>query len=194
MVITSSRRTDEREHIITHVGKGPIRIARSTQQEFCRICQFPRPRDGHLLNFSEHRCLSPNCSLNLVNHSPRGFEWGYAGSELAQFAYGLLLDYYDKEQFVRDNYIAFRNQLECDGPAAYWHFTGEEIDATMATITDDVAPSPTVANSRRRIPRTGGLSPGPTDTSSSELIEIITLCSERTPTSASRRWDSVTDG
>lgn len=47
---------------------------------------------------------------------------------------------------MREHYIAFRNrmvnQLECDGPAECWHLTGDDIDAALATITDDVVPVP----------------------------------------------------
>ena len=77
--------------------------------------------------------------------------------------YALLLDYYD-EQVAREHYIAFRNQvvsqLECDGAAACWHLTGEEIDAAMATITDDIValpdgggPSPTLPENWRTVSR-----------------------------------------
>lgn len=122
--------------------------------------------DGHgvVLNLSEHRRLSLEQSLDLVNHSPKGFEWGYAGSGPAQLACGLLLDYYDDEQCALEHYIAFRNQvisqLECDGAAACWHLTGEEIDAAMATITDNVVPlsdggrpSPTLPENWRTVSR-----------------------------------------
>jgi len=34
------------------------------------------------------------------------------------------------------------SQLECDGAAACWHLTGEEIDAAMAALTDDVVALP----------------------------------------------------
>ena len=99
-----------------------------------------------VLNLSEHRRLSPDWSLDVINHSPSGFEWGYAGSGPAQLACGLLLDYYDDAQIARKHYIAFRNrvisQFECDGPAACWHLTGEEIDAAMATIIDEAVPFP----------------------------------------------------
>ena len=99
-----------------------------------------------VLNLSEHRRLSPDRSLDVVNHSPSGFEWGYTGSGPAQLACGLLLDYYDDAQIARKHYIAFRNrvisQLECDGPAECWHLTGEEIDAAMVTITDKAVPFP----------------------------------------------------
>ncbi|WP_123539272.1 DUF6166 domain-containing protein [Halosimplex salinum] len=115
-----------------------------------------------VLNLSEHRRLSLERSLDLINHSPSGFEWGYSGSGPAQLACALLLDYYDDEQAAREHYIAFRNQvvsqLECDGTAACWHLTGEEIDAAMATLTDDgVAlpdggrPSPTLPENWRTV-------------------------------------------
>jgi hypothetical protein len=117
-----------------------------------------------VLNLSEHRRLSLERSLDLVNHSPSGFEWGYSGSGPAQLACALLLDYYDDEQFAREHYIAFRNQvvsqLECDGAAACWHLPGEEIDAAMATLTDDVValadggrPSPTLPENWRAVSR-----------------------------------------
>jgi hypothetical protein len=117
-----------------------------------------------VLNFSEHQRLTPDRSLDLVNHSPTGFEWGYTGSGPAQLACGLLLDYYNDAQVAREHYIAFRNrvisQLECDGPAACWHLTGEEIDAAMATLTDDVValpdgggPSPTLPENWRTVTR-----------------------------------------
>ena len=117
-----------------------------------------------VLNLSDHRRLAPERSLDVVNHSPSGFEWGYAGSGPAQLACGLLLDYYDDAQIAREHYIAFRNrvisQLKCDGPAACWHLTGEEIDAAMATITDDIValpdgggPSPTLPENWRTVTR-----------------------------------------
>jgi len=51
------------------------------------------------------------------------------------------------------------DELECDGPAACWQLTREDIDAAMATITDDVVapdggrPSPTLLESWRTVSR-----------------------------------------
>jgi hypothetical protein len=42
--------------------------------------------------FTESVPLTPDYSLTLRNHSPTGFEWGYAGSGPAQLALALLLD------------------------------------------------------------------------------------------------------
>ena len=99
-----------------------------------------------VLNLSEYRRLSLERNLDLVNHSPSGFEWRYSGSGPAQLACVLLLDFYDDKQVAGQHYIAFRNQvvsqLECDGAAACWHLPGEEIDAAMAILTDDVVAFP----------------------------------------------------
>jgi hypothetical protein len=125
-----------------------------------------RRRQGDLvvMRLPDGTELTPGRSLDLVTHSPSGFEVGYRGSGPAQLACGLLLDYYNDAQVAREHYIAFRNrvisQLECDGPAACWHLTGEEIDVAMATITDDVVafpdgggPSPTLPENWRTVTR-----------------------------------------
>ena len=125
-----------------------------------------RRRQGDLIvtRLPEGTELTPERSLDLVTHSPSGFEVGYSGSGPAQLACGLLLDYYSDEQVAREHYIAFRNQvvsqLECDGAAMCWHLTGEEIDNAMATITDDVValadggrPSPSLPENWRTVSR-----------------------------------------
>lgn len=79
--------------------------------------------------------LTPNRSLELVNHSPSGFEVGYRGSGPAQLACALLLDYYEDEQIALDHYTQFKNevvsQLKCTGPNGRWRLTGPEIEAVV---------------------------------------------------------------
>jgi hypothetical protein len=142
----------------------PVVSPAQSQRDTVEYVGFRVDGRAVVLNLSDHRRLSPDRSLDIVTHSPSGFEWGYAGSGPAQLACGLLLDYYEDEPFVREHYIAFRNrvisQLECEGPAACWHLTGEEIDAALATITDDVValpdggqPSPTLPENWRTVSR-----------------------------------------
>lgn len=94
-----------------------------------------------VLNLTDHERLAPDRSLDLVRHSPAGFEWGYTESGPAQLACALLLDYCDDERFVREHYNEFRNQvvsqLECVGPTECWHLTGDDIGATLAQIQDN---------------------------------------------------------
>lgn len=93
-----------------------------------------------VLNLTEHEPLTPNRSLDLVRHSPAGFDWGYTGSGPAQLACALLLDYTDNETVAQQHYIQFRNdvvsQLVCDGPADCWHLTGEDIEAALAEFEE----------------------------------------------------------
>ena len=91
--------------------------------------------------------LTPDRSLELVNHSPSGFEWGYRGSGPAQLALALLLDYTGYEVFALDHYQAFKtevvSQLDCTGSEGRWRLTASEIDATLRETSNDVV-APTI--------------------------------------------------
>ena len=99
-----------------------------------------------VLNLTDHERLSPDRSLDLVRHSPAGFDWGYVGSGPAQLACALLLDYTDDESVAQQHYIQFRNkvisQLVCDGPANCWHLTGDDIEAALAELEDHYGLTP----------------------------------------------------
>jgi len=90
--------------------------------------------------------LTPERSLELVNHSPSGFEWGYGGSGPAQLALALLLDYTGDEAFALDHYQELKtevvSQLDCTWSDEYWRLTVSEIDAALHETPDDpVAPT-----------------------------------------------------
>lgn len=90
--------------------------------------------------------LTPDRSLELANHSPSGFEWGYGGSGPAQLALALLLDYTDDEEVALAEYMAFKtevvSQLVCTGSDGCWRLTGREIDAALReTVGEPVTPS-----------------------------------------------------
>jgi len=54
--------------------------------------------------------LTPERSLELADHSPSGFEWGYGGSGPAQLALALLLDYTDDKAFAPRSLPEFQNR------------------------------------------------------------------------------------
>ena len=99
-----------------------------------------------VLKLTEHERLTPDRSLELVRHSPAGFEWGYVGSGPAQLACALLLDYYDDKSVAHQHYIQFRNavvsQLACTGPADCWHLTGDDIEAALSEFQNYHALTP----------------------------------------------------
>lgn len=85
-------------------------------------------------------------SLELANHSPSGFDWGYGGSGPAQLALALLLDYTDDEDIALAHYTAFKNrvvsQLDCSHPKECWRLTGTDIEEALRELADDpVTPS-----------------------------------------------------
>jgi hypothetical protein len=95
---------------------------------------------------SDQEQLTPERSLELANHSPSGFEWGYCGSGPAQLALALLLDYTGDEAFALDHYQEFKtevvSQLECTGPNGCWRLTSSGIDAVLHETPDKpVAPT-----------------------------------------------------
>lgn len=82
------------------------------------------------------RMLNPARSLELQNHSPTGFEWGYGGSGPAQLALALLLDYYGADA-AQQTYHFFKSQVVARMPAGEWELTGSEIQFWMQTNIDN---------------------------------------------------------
>lgn len=84
-----------------------------------------------VLKLTDHERLTPDRSLELVRHSPGGFDWDYTGSGPAQLACALLLDYYDDESVAHQHYIQFRDtvvsKLACAGPDNCWHLTSDTL-------------------------------------------------------------------
>jgi len=90
--------------------------------------------------------VTPQKSLELANHSPSGFSWGYGGSGPAQLALALLLDYTDDEDVALAHYTEFKNrvvsQLDCSHLEGYWRLTGTDIENALHELSGDaVAPS-----------------------------------------------------
>lgn len=54
------------------------------------------------------RNLEAGPSLEVVNHSPNGFEWGYQGSGPSQLALAILLDLLENAEIAEKHHIAFR--------------------------------------------------------------------------------------
>ena len=57
--------------------------------------------------------LDPKRSQAIRNHSPDGFNFGYAGSGPAQLALAILLDYTDNEKLATRWYQTFKFEFLC---------------------------------------------------------------------------------
>ena len=57
--------------------------------------------------------------LDLRNHSPTGFEWGYAGSGPAQLALAIMADFTDDETAL-NLYQRFKEDIICSLGSSNW--------------------------------------------------------------------------
>lgn len=80
--------------------------------------------DGDLLDFR----------LDLQNHSPTGFEWGYAGSGSAQLALAILADHLEDEQQALNLYQRFKWTVVAGLPHQGWTLTTQQIDQIIGCI------------------------------------------------------------
>ncbi len=71
--------------------------------------------------------LSPEPSQELWNHSPNGFEWGYAKSGSAQLALALLYDVLGDKYLALYYHQGFKRQVSRFADS--WEITSEDISA-----------------------------------------------------------------
>lgn len=72
--------------------------------------------------------------LDLRNHSPTGFDWGYCGSGPAQLALAILADHLEDDDQTLNLYQRFKWILIAELPRKGWRFTGLEIDRALERI------------------------------------------------------------
>lgn len=71
--------------------------------------------------------VSPDRSLEVYNHSPTGFEWGYGGSGPSQLALAILLLATDSEETALQYYHDFKFEVIANAPSHSWTIAGEWI-------------------------------------------------------------------
>lgn len=76
------------------------------------------------------RPLDPR--LDLRNHSPTGFEWGYGGSGPAQLALALLAHHFGEDEMALEVYQRFKFAVVARLPKYSWTLTSEQIQSALA--------------------------------------------------------------
>ncbi len=69
--------------------------------------------------------------LDLHNHSPTGFEWGYGGSGPAQLALALLADALGDDDLAQGHYQEFK-RADVSGLGASWSINSDEVRRFVA--------------------------------------------------------------
>lgn len=80
------------------------------------------------------RPLNPR--LDLFNHSPTGFEWGYGGSGPAQLALAILADHLADGEQALNLHQRFKWAVIAELPSRRWTLTTPEIDQTLQNIRE----------------------------------------------------------
>jgi hypothetical protein len=78
------------------------------------------------------RPLNPR--LDLWNHSPTGFEWGYGGSGPAQLALALLADRLGDDNEAVILHQSFKFAVVAKLPQRGWSLTSRQIDQALKEI------------------------------------------------------------
>lgn len=87
---------------------------------------------GHVLVTVNERELDPR--LDLHNHSPNGFEWGYDGSGPAQLSLAILADHLPHPHLALSLYQDFKREIVSGLPHERWSLTTSDIERTLARI------------------------------------------------------------
>ena len=100
--------------------------------------QYARRREGYAVSVTvDGRRLNPR--LDLWNHSPTGFEWGYCGSGPAQLALAILADHLRDDEQALNFYQRFKWAVIAELPGRGWTLSSDDIDQAIAAIHDQAA-------------------------------------------------------
>jgi hypothetical protein len=90
-------------------------------------------REGQVTEVTvDNRPLDPR--LDLWNHSPTGFEWGYGGSGPAQLALALLADHMTDEEQAVSLHQDFKRVVVARLPYRGWELTGSQMNAWLEIV------------------------------------------------------------
>ena len=100
--------------------------------------QYTGHREGHAVIVKvDGRPLNPR--LDLYNHSPTGFEWGYYGSGPAQLALAILADHLEDDQEALNLYQRFKWSVVAELPCKRWTLTSLDVEQALQKLRDQEA-------------------------------------------------------
>jgi Family of unknown function (DUF6166) len=90
-------------------------------------------REGHAIIVTVNgRPLNPR--LDLYNHSPDGFEWGYGGSGPAQLALAIIADHLGNGKKAFEIYHDFKWAVVANMPYVGWKLTSRDVEQALNAI------------------------------------------------------------
>jgi hypothetical protein len=115
------------------VGGFPEEFAAGVRKRMAEGCLYTGTRDeDQTCQVRRVDGSSLPLRLDLVNHSPTGFEWGYGGSGPAQLALAILADYLKDDVRAVQLHQSFKwaciARLPQNEP---WSLTGRQVEETL---------------------------------------------------------------
>ncbi len=137
-----------------------------SQRIFGAIPDQPKDNGGIVLVIdpsqgahAEHAATELDPRVDLINHSPDGFGWGYSGSGPAQLALALLAEVAQDDDIAIDLHQPFKHDVIARQPLGAWSISEEYIRGWIEAILarplyrdtppnivdqdEDIKPSPT---------------------------------------------------
>ena len=97
--------------------------------------QYAGRRQGYAAIVTvDGRPLNPR--LDLWNHSPTGFEWGYGGSGPAQLALAILADHLCDDEQAFNFHHRYKWTVIAELPKRSWTLTSQDIDLVLPMLLD----------------------------------------------------------
>ena len=75
--------------------------------------------------------------LDLANHSPTGFEWGYAGSGPAQLALAILAHHLKDDEQAVALHQAFKFEVVAKLPKSGWRLSAHDVEKAVSRILEN---------------------------------------------------------
>ena len=108
-----------------------------------------RERNGDVTISVDGRRLDPGPSLQIRNHSPTGFEWGYSGSGPAQTSLAVLLDLGVSKEDAAKHYQDFKSEFIATQPRHVLHVPISHVWAWAKERGLNIRPWGRVADARK---------------------------------------------
>jgi len=97
------------------------------------VKRYEGRREGYAADVTVNgRPLNPR--LDLWNHSPTGFEWGYGGSGPAQLALAILADHLGDDDVAVSLHQDFKRAIVAKLPYRGWTLTSRQIQEAIETL------------------------------------------------------------
>ncbi len=90
--------------------------------------------DVAVVDSESQRCYALDPRLDLRNHSPTGFSWGYNGSGPAQLSLALLADALGDDEAALEHYQDFKFKVICRLDEDRWELSEEDIRQAVARL------------------------------------------------------------